>query len=317
MIVGLFVLTLSAMAMVSMVSSAAVWALWPFARGVLQRLTPAAEWRALFTLSCLPLFAGLLVVAACFLPSVFATTDHCLHHGLHHPHLCLRHLPYVVPTLAVWAIAGFIVARVGRGLSRAARGLLRSMSMTRALSAAAVPRADGIRVLPGTRPEAFVLGLLRPVLFASSGLLSMPEDVQGVVLAHERAHIERRDPLRQLVATAVLGFHLPGIAEILRLRLLAAAEMAADAQAAEVCCDGPRVAEVLVHLTRARHAYPEPVMGFAGNLEVRVRRLLGPRGHGGLSPAAVGGIVATIVVSAMVLAEPLHHAVETFLGIMG
>jgi hypothetical protein len=207
--VELLVLSLSTVAAVSIVSSAVVWAIWPFAQIALRSLTPAAEWRAVFTLSCLPLFGGALVLAACFLPSAGFTADHCLHHGLHHPHLCLRHLPHVAPTLAAWAMAGFIIVRATHGLGRGARGLLRSISTARTLSQAAARRADGIHVLPGTRPEAFVLGLLRPPLFVSRGLLSMAEDVQGVVFAHERAHMERRDPLRQLIATTVLGFHLP------------------------------------------------------------------------------------------------------------
>lgn len=317
MTVELLVFSLSTVAAVSILSSVVVWGLWPFAQVLLRRLTPAAEWRALFTLSSLPLFASVLVLAACFLPSLFVAADHCLHHGLHHPHLCLRHLPHVAPTLAAWAMAGFIVARATHGLGGAARGLLGSMSTVRTLSEAAAPGTDGIRVLPGTQPQAFVLGLLRPALFASRGLLSMPEDVQGVVLAHERAHLERRDPLRQLIAKAVLGLHLPGIAEILHRRLQVASEMAADAQAADACCDGSRVADVLVQLSRARHPYPSPAVGFVGDLEVRVRRLLGPRGHDVLGPAWLGGMVVATVLSAMALAEPLHHAVETFLGLLG
>lgn len=317
MTVELLVLSLSTVAAVSIVSSAVVWVLWPLAGELLRRLTPAAEWRVLFTFSCLPLFGSALILAACFLPSVGFTVDHCLHHGLHHPHLCLRHLPHVVPTLGAWAMAGFIIARATQGVGRAALGLLRSMSTARTLSEAAAPRADGIRVLPAARPEAFVLGLLRPALFASRGLLSMSEDIQGVVLAHERAHIERRDPLRQLIATAVLGFHLPGIAGILRRRLQAAAEMAADAQAADTCRDGLRVADILVQLTRARRAHPEPAVGFVGDLEVRVRRLLAPRGHDVLGPAALGGMVVATILSAAVLAEPIHHAIETFLGLLG
>ena len=313
----LVVLSLSAVAAVSILSSAVVWALWPAVRHVLRRLTPAAEWRALFTLSCLPLFGSALVLAACFLPSLGVTADHCLHHGLHHPHLCLRHLPHVAPTLGALAMAGFIIVRATHGLGRAALGLLRSMSTARTLSEAAAPSTDGIRVLPATRPEAFVLGLLRLALFASRGLFSMSDDVQGVVLAHERAHMKRRDPLRQLTATAVLGFHLPGIADTLRRRLRAAAEMAADAQAADTCRDGLRVADVLVQLSRARRAHPAPGVGFVGDLEVRVRRLMAPRGHDVLGPPALGGMVVASVLSAVVLAEPIHHAVETFLGLLG
>ena len=276
MTLELLVLSLATAAAVSIVVSAVVYALWPVLRGELQRLTPAAESRALFALSSLPLFGSVLVLAACFLPSLGLATDHCLHHGLHHPHLCLHHLPLVAPTLAALVMAGFIVVRATHASYRAARGLSRSVSTARTLCQAAAPRTDGVHVLPKEQPEAFVVGLLRPKLFASQGLLSMSKDVHGIVLAHERAHIHRRDPLRQLIATTFLGFHLPGIAGIIRRRLQAAAEMAADAHAADTFGDGSRVADVLVKLTRVHHMHRVPGVGFDGDLEVRVHRLLDP-----------------------------------------
>lgn len=316
MTLELLVLSLATIAAVSIVMSAVIYALWPVLRAVLGRLTPAAESRALFALSSLPLLGSVLVLAACFLPSLGLAIDHCVHHGLHHPHLCLHHAPLVAPTLAALAMAGFIVVRAAHASYRAARGLFRSVSTARTLCQAAAPRADGVHVLPKEQPEAFVVGLLRPKLFASQGLLSMSEDVQGIVLAHERAHVHRRDPLRQLIATAFLGFHLPGIAGTIRRRLQVAAEMAADAHAADTFGDGSRVADVLVRLTRAHHAHPVPGVGFVGDLEVRVHRLLAPRGRESLGPAALSAIIGAATLSAVACAEPLHHAVETFLGLL-
>lgn len=316
MTLELGVLSLATIAAVSIGLSTGVCALWPVLRGALRRLTPAGEWRALFALSCLPLFGSMLVLAACFLPSMGLSTDHCLHHGLHHPHLCLHHASLAAPTLVAIGLAGFVAVRAVQALGRALRGLLRSRSTSRTLSEAAATNAAGIRVLPSPGPDAFVLGLLRPKLFVSRGLLSLPRDAQRIVLAHERAHVERRDPLRHLVATAVLGFHLPGIASILRRRLQVAAEMAADAQAADTCCDGAKVADVLVRLSRVHQAQPAPGVGFVGDLEVRVSRLLAPRGLDVFGPAVLCVVIGAIVVVTFALAAPLHHAVETLLGLL-
>jgi Zn-dependent protease with chaperone function len=317
MTLELLTLSLATAAAVSIVVSAVVYALWPVLLGAFQRLTPAAESRALLALASLPLFASVLVLAACFLPSLGLATDHCVYHGLHHPHLCLHHLPHVAPTLAVLAMAGFIVVCATHASYGVARGLYRSVTTERTLCQAAAPGAHGVRVLPKEQPDAFVIGLLRPKLFASRGLLSMSQDVQDIVLAHERAHIHRRDPLRQLVATAFLGFHLPGIAGIIRRRLQAASEMAADAHAADTFGDGSYVADVLVKLTRAHHTHPVPAFGFVGDLEVRVRRLLAPKGRELLGPTTLIAIVGAATLSAIAFAEPLHHAVETFLGQIG
>lgn len=317
MTLELLVLSLATAAAVSIVASAAVYALWPGLQILLQRLTPAAESRTLLALAALPLFASVLVLAACFLQSLGLAPDHCLHHGLHHPHLCLHHVQLVAPTLAALGMAGFIVLRATHAAYRAARSLSRSASTTRTLRQAAALRADGVHVLPKEQPEAFVVGLLHPRLFASQGLLSMSEDVRDIVFAHEGAHVHRRDPLRQLIATAILGFHLPGIARILRRRLQLAAEMAADAHAANAFEDGSRVADVLVMLTRAHSTHRVPGVGFVGDLEARVHRLLAPRGREFLGPATLSAIVGGTTLAAIAYAEPLHHAVETFLGLLG
>jgi Zn-dependent protease with chaperone function len=317
MTVELAALAVAAAAAISIATSAGVAALWPALRALLSRLTPAAEGRVVLALAALPLFASALALLACFLPSLGLAADHCLQHG-HHPHLCLTHLPHAGLTLAIAALASVLVARAAHAAFRLARGIWRSITTERALCEAATPDASGVRVLPTENPEAFVLGLIRPKLFVSRGLLSMSDEVREVVLAHERAHVQRRDPLRHLVASAVLGFHLPWLAGVLRRRLHTAAESAADARAADALGDSARVADVIVRLARVHRAHPVHGLGFAGgNIEARVHRLLGRRGRDGFRPSTVTLLAAATALGTLALAEPLHHAIETFLGLLG
>ena len=53
-------------------------------------------------------------------------------------------------------------------------------------------------------PGPFVLGALKPKIFLPSDL---PEDVKWAVLAHEKAHLERYDPLVKLLGFGVLALH--------------------------------------------------------------------------------------------------------------
>jgi len=66
---------------------------------------PGARCRRVELLALLPLAGAMLGVAALLLPALLKLAglidDHCLTHGLHHPHFCLRHLPAVAPGPAV------------------------------------------------------------------------------------------------------------------------------------------------------------------------------------------------------------------------
>ncbi len=58
-----------------------------------------------------------------------------------------------------------------------------------------------IRILDDARPYAWTAGLWRPTVTLSVGLLTRLDDTAlAAVLAHEAAHVRRRDPLRRLVS---------------------------------------------------------------------------------------------------------------------
>ena len=170
----------------------------------------------------------------------------------------------------------------------------------------------GFRRLRSDDAHAFVLGFLRPEIFVSAGLAARA-DARSLetVLAHERAHVRRREPLRRLLAALAIAFHLPGVARSLGRALRAAEEASADAEAARSLGDRGRVAEALVRFARMRAAAPLAV-GFHGEaLEQRVREVLAPepQGSGPRASALLLGAAAALAL-ALLAAPLLHRAVE-------
>jgi len=92
---------------------------------------------------------------------------------------------------------------------------------------------------PTDQMEPATTGMVRPVLIVTPSLLGLPDDEFRAVIAHELAHVRRRDPLRIWacgVARTLLGWH-PLARRAADLFLLEV-EMAADEQA--VCWTGDR-----------------------------------------------------------------------------
>ena len=99
-----------------------------------------------------------------------------------------------------------------------------------------------VDVVPGDRPLAFCAGLIRPRVRVSYAALSDLDPVQlRAIVAHELAHVRRRDPLRLAVAQAVAdGFWFVPPFRHLTARQAAAADLAADAAAVRAAGGSPR-----------------------------------------------------------------------------
>jgi len=126
---------------------------------------------------------------------------------------------------AVGATAITVAGRAAWRQRSAYRGFLDRLEV--------VGRLDGhptVKVIAGTRPEAFCAGYLRPTVYISQGaleLLSAPE--LDAVLAHEHHHRRVRDPLRfafgRIISQAL--FFVPAL-RLLRDRYADLAEVNAD-----------------------------------------------------------------------------------------
>src|SRR5207237_9218309 len=88
-------------------------------------------------------------------------------------------------------------------------------------------------VIADEQPRAFCAGLLRPRVYVSSGAVALLDEAAlRAVLAHERHHARRWDPLRLAIARVIARalFFVPGLAELVR-RQRAIAEVRADERA--------------------------------------------------------------------------------------
>jgi hypothetical protein len=280
-------------------------------------LPPPLRARVLFGWAAAPTAVALALVALALSPSLGSalglTVDHCPAHA-GHVHLCLHHLPTRGPGIVGAIALGAFVLIGGAALLRA----LRSAALARRLSGARAFELGSVAgVVESSRPFALTIGWFRPSVLVSTALLERLTPAQlDVVVAHERAHAERRDTL-VVTAARVLAFgHLPFVRREILADLTLACEQACDEAAAAACGDRVLVAETIVAAERAAaaaHPLPSSVLAFGGGeVASRVESLLtapadaGPPRHLRWLLLAAGGALAA--------AAPLvHHWTETLL----
>jgi len=193
---------------------------------------------------------ALLGVAPLLLASVFVVDAIAYH--FHEPE----------PQLAFAALSAVLIARALASVVRqlhAQRGFLRRLPVARSATIA----GHRVRVVPGPAPHAFCVGLLRPAVYVSEGVLQAGEAEVLAILAHEERHRARRDPLRQLLARMVGDALRPlppftGLAD----RQAELADLEADAAAVRTAGGRSALAAAMVHFD-------------AGIAPARVDRLLG------------------------------------------
>lgn len=288
---------------------------------------PAVERRAAFLAAALPVLLGAAVVAILVGESLLGV-DHCRTHG-HHAHLCLVHG-------AAWADRAWAVALVTAGAAAViARGAALAFSMLRGLrlmsrlarplqATAGEAFVDGaLVVVPSERPFCFVAGLRHPRIFVSTAARrALAEDEWQAMLAHERGHIEHGDLRRRLELELLLLFAAPLAGELVRRHWDAATERLRDAGAAALASP-ESVASALVCMAKAAlRLRAGQLVSFtppAGRgLALRITSLLdrSPLGEREARRVARVALLSTgsLALLALLLAGPLHHALETLLG---
>lgn len=214
--------------------------------------------------------------------------------------------PLSVTVLALAAGALFVL---GLGARSAIRQLSRTRRYVRRLEVLD-PAAFGFRrtvLFADPSPRAFTAGLFRPRIYVSTGAVSALTGAQlQAVLAHERHHVRRLDPLRVFMLSS-LGdafFFLTGIRRLAE-RDAALAEVAADAAAVRMSGGdrGPLAAALLAF-------EGAPASGVVGISPERVDSLLGerlpwrlPMRSSAWALAALGG-VSVLTVAAADAAQP-------------
>jgi Zn-dependent protease with chaperone function len=160
-------------------------------------------------------------------------------------------LGWPLPTWFDTGAVTLVLASAAAGLAASGQVALRASAGSRALRAlihtgrrpvppsmhnevAVLGLATRLDVVAGEDAFAVTYGLIRPRILVSTGLtVALTPAEIGAVLAHEREHLRRRDPLRLLAARlfAAWGWYLPAAGWLAR-RAALRRELAADRAAA-------------------------------------------------------------------------------------
>ena len=298
---------------------------------------------ALIVLSTSPVFGHHLATRA---DAMLAGRDHLFRVCLIALHLLLEpvHLTFHVLLLAGIAYAVWDRARARMGLRRAL-GCVKVAAPVAGDRIEQAARRAGlpigcIQVVDGLPNPAFTAGWWRPRIYVAAALPdAVSADELVAILAHESAHVSRRDPLRLslLRFLACTLFYLPALR---RLADDAAdeAEIAADDDAVARIPDGrgPLVlASAILQVARqwgqspaqadlSRAAAAGAVVGFqrVDQLERHVRRLMGEDAEVGThvtrrSLALAGAALVAVWVSGLMMAHPLPPGMEADGGWFG
>ncbi len=287
---------------------AAVWGRFLASRS-LTRALELARWNILLLAAPLLLGALVALASAGMLEPSLGFACHCgpgagLHLCPHHPEHAASLL---IPALLALAV---LLPRAARALTQVLRGWRVNRGLARAVEGA--PRHGEVRLLPLGRGNAFALGEM--VLADVDWWASLSETERAMVLAHERAHLARRDSSALILGKLLAALSPPSAQALLRW-WQAAAEHEADRAAAREVGDPLSVAEFLLRQHRAIGPAPAPAFHGAAT-ERRVRALaecqLSATPLEGDLDRTFAGALFVLACGASLGAE-LHHAAEHLL----
>ena len=252
----------------------------------------------------------------------------------------VRHLPAAVVVLSLVAVGSAV--RLVRALlatwreQRLLRRLpTRAIEKTSFASLAAAATSVSIEVVPAASANAFCVGILRPRVLVTRGLLErLDEEEQRAAIIHELEHAAARGPLKVALARVVARtfFWFPALGDLLD-RYILVAELEADRAAVKTTSRSALAGALLEVIDAPRTA---GAVGLADFAAPRIDRLFDP--HAALPPllrrsslvaavAWVGGAAFLIACSphlgvcesaqlhAMTVNLLLHRAGDRLLGL--
>jgi Peptidase family M48 len=207
--------------------------------------------------------------------------------------------------VVVTALAGLGLLMVAAAAWGLVRELLADRSFRRALQARSPTPLRGASVFNDERPQAFCAGLLQPHVYFSTGALELLDGpALDAVLAHERHHASRHDPLRLACGRVLVAglFFIPSLARLVE-RQHALAEISADETA--VRASGGDPSSLASAMLSFSHAGGTEALGVDPE---RIDHLLGERTRWRLPVALCLGCAATLALLITVAVLAAHVA---------
>jgi len=280
---------------------------------------PELRCRCVERIAALPVAVSLLAILVLALPALLKFTglidDHCLAHGLHHPHFCLRHLP----AFEAGPLVLLLIAAGAWPIARLVRTTLDQIRHARLANGIArlAPARRRLIVTDSEKPGAFLLGILQPRIVLTTGLIrKLSPAERRAVVRHEIAHARAGDLARRLVLALMMSTQFPPT----RRRLIhhwsqAAEERADDAVAASG--KGLDLASALIRILRdgapERATDAHAIGANSADVARRVKRLADRPPEPIPSNWPESTLIAVLGLIALGLASQ-HHALETFVG---
>ena len=170
-----------------------------------------------------------------------------------------------------------------------------------------------VLVAPDVGPA--VVGLLRPQIVVPAWLMQAPEHQQRAVIAHERSHLDARDPQFLIFALCLLvlmPWNLPLWWQLHRLRR--AIEVDCDARVLEVGQDLASYGETLITVGERQSGYIGAAAGMSESrafLEERIKIMAKDRKRLPLVATFLGGVALAIIAVAADVSPPDAHDAPT------
>lgn len=282
---------------------------YPLLRPLFLRLHPRHGSTLLLAWWVLPFAASLISTLFLFMPSAenLLVDAHC-HDD------CTSHVPLIdSPALALFGLAAGLLA-VAALLVRFFTTMRKSRQLHTQFDFLGRRRGAWFE-MEAECPLVFTLGWWRPRIYLSSGLRkACTETDLQIILQHERAHQQRRDNLRLLVARLCCAI-LPGpLARRVLDDLQIVTEEACDFRAAERFGE-VAVAQTLLKVKRLLQAQPAAVpalaMAFAErDVETRIKSLLRASARLSLHSWQLAVLLGCGALALILTVGPLHHGSE-------
>lgn len=287
------------------------------ARGSLASLNPSQHSFVLLAVALAPIVVSGLVTLLVYAPQFGGPIldNHC------HSELCTPHVP-AMNTSGWFALPVALVILLVTSVALAILGhaLVRAIGLGRTLLAIAGERRRSFDVLETQTPGAWCVGLLRPRILVSKGLMSLLAGNQlAVVLAHERAHALRRDNLRHLAAGIGTWLMPRGTRRQLLADLRLAAEQACDRRAARELGSPRQVAETLLAVRKACGSFTRRATASAfcpDATDARIAALTDGSAHTVKAVTLVLPIALVYILLTAMGTTAVHHGLEILPGII-
>lgn len=236
--------------------------------------------------------------------------DHCLVHGLNHPHLCFDHLPAVqlsaLAVLGVSFMAFFVVVKLAMQLKNMHKYARIHGSVTQFYS-------NRLNWLDSEREMAFVTGIRKPRIYLAQRLKQrLSKRTLRIIVAHEVQHIRNRDLLKMLLIECLLSFYGRAAKNYLINQWVLYREQKVDRQLAHRF-GRAAVADALLQMLPIKK-HQTGLNSTGGDIELRITALLHCRDRTLLSAHRATQLIAVFAVSLIVFLIIEHHALETLIG---